>query len=420
MSPPRVVFDSVWKKFRRGERHDSLRDLIPSAVKTVLGRRTRAEDLADQEFWALRDVSFAVEPGQALGIIGPNGAGKSTTLKILTKILKPSRGRCEIRGRVGALIEIAAGFHPDLTGRENVFLQGAIMGMTRNDVAKTFDDIVEFANIGGFIDTPTKRYSSGMNARLGFAIAVHLHPDVLLIDEVLSVGDMAFQERCIERMRRFKRDGVAIVFVSHNLQAVAQLCEHAVYLRQTAQAAGLTAPVIDAYIQDGAARQTSDSREVTIEQAVLMQNGTPAAVCISPGALLTLRVRYNFREPMDNLTFGFIVYRSHDRLLVYDGNLSRSDLGTTGAAVGKFDINFDFRANLTRGHYFLECHVFHNPTQRFLSWLRPAAAFTVHETATHGGVADLAVHARVDTGPQFNVDTPAADAYELVETVGGR
>src|SRR5205085_2393212 len=183
-----------------------------------LSRRKTAS--AQNDFWALRDVSFEVPRGEALGVIGRNGAGKSTTLKILTKILKPTSGRSLVRGRVGALIEIAAGFHPDLTGRENVFLQGAVMGMKRADIVARFDDIVDFAGIASFIDTPVKRYSSGMNARLGFSIAANLQPDVMIIDEVLSVGDMAFQSRCVERMRQFLRDGVSVVFVSHNLQAV--------------------------------------------------------------------------------------------------------------------------------------------------------------------------------------------------------
>src|SRR5213082_2142763 len=194
-----VVFEGIWKKFRRGERHDSLRDLVP-ALARGLARRRRPLDLAEQEFWAVRDVSFEVGAGEALGIIGPNGAGKSTILKLLTKILRPTRGRVEMRGRVGALIEVAAGFHPDLTGRENVFLQGAVMGMKRAEIQMRFDEIVDFAGVSEFIDTPVKRYSSGMNARLGFSIAAHLMPDVLIIDEVLSVGDMAFQERCFERM----------------------------------------------------------------------------------------------------------------------------------------------------------------------------------------------------------------------------
>jgi lipopolysaccharide transport system ATP-binding protein len=231
MSSAAIVFDGVWKKFRRGERHDSLRDLIPALGRRMFGRARRGQ-LQKEEFWALTDVSFEVHAGEALGIIGPNGAGKSTTLKLLTRILKPTRGTCAVRGRVGALIEVAAGFHPDLTGRENIALQGAIMGMRRREIAKKLDEIVEFAGVRDFVDTPVKRYSSGMNARLGFSIAAHLRPDALIIDEVLSVGDMAFQERCVERMVDFKRQGAAIVFVSHNLEAVRRLCDNALHLQQ--------------------------------------------------------------------------------------------------------------------------------------------------------------------------------------------
>src|SRR5688572_26762426 len=215
MGEPRVVFDGVWKKFTRAERHDSLRDLIPAMVKRLARGHADPDRLAGQEFWAVRDVSFEVGAGEALGIIGRNGAGKSTVLKLLTRILKPTRGTCRVAGRSGALIEIAAGFHPDLTGRENIYLQGAIMGMRRREITARFDEIVEFAGVSTFIDTQVKRYSSGMNARLGFSIAAHLSPDVLLIDEVLSVGDRAFQEKCQARMKQFRADGVAIVFVSH-------------------------------------------------------------------------------------------------------------------------------------------------------------------------------------------------------------
>jgi len=193
MAEPAVRLDQVWKKFRGGERHDSLRDLVPAVARMLVGKsRTHEGQLSQDDFWALRDISFTVECGEAVGIIGPNGAGKSTTFKLLTRILKPTRGQCTVRGRVGALIEVAAGFHPDLTGRENIFLQGAVMHMKRREIARKFDDIVDFAGLHAFIDTPVKRYSSGMNARLGFAIAAHLEPQVLLIDEVLSVGDMAF------------------------------------------------------------------------------------------------------------------------------------------------------------------------------------------------------------------------------------
>jgi lipopolysaccharide transport system ATP-binding protein len=225
VSQATVVFDRVWKKFRRGERHDSLRDLVPSIARRILGR-THPHDLdSAQDFWAVKEVSFEVRPGEALGVIGPNGAGKSTILKLLTKILRPTRGACAVRGRIGALIEVSAGFHPDLTGRENIYLQGAVMGMRRAEIGTKFDAIVDFSGLSEFIDTPIKRYSSGMNARLGFSIAAHLNPEVLIIDEVLAVGDAAFQQRCYERIRALRANGVTLVFVSHNLAAVEALCD---------------------------------------------------------------------------------------------------------------------------------------------------------------------------------------------------
>lgn len=223
----RIVFDSVWKRFHRGPAHDTLRDLLPA----FLGRTRRNQGgLSTDDFWAVQDVSFDVKPGQALGIIGGNGAGKSTALKLLTGILQPTRGRIDVRGRIGALIEVSAGFHPDLSGRENVFLQGAIMGMPQELIRRRFDEIVEFSGIGPFIDTPVKRYSSGMNARLGFSIAVHLEPDVLIIDEVLSVGDASFQQQAFERIRNLVKSEIPVVMVSHQLDRVIELCSDCILL----------------------------------------------------------------------------------------------------------------------------------------------------------------------------------------------
>jgi len=233
VSDASVSFRHVWKKFRYGEVHNSLRDLIPALGRRLIrGRSPNARDLQSGDFWAVRDVSFEVRPGEAIGIIGPNGAGKSTVLKLLTRIVRPTRGGCSVHGRIGALIELSAGFHPDLTGRENVFLQGSIMGMHRREIAAKFDEIVEFAGIPDFIDTPVKRYSSGMHARLGFAIAAHLDPDVLIIDEVLAVGDAAFQQKAFARIAKMREQQVPLVVVSHQLDRIAQLCTKAILLNR--------------------------------------------------------------------------------------------------------------------------------------------------------------------------------------------
>lgn len=227
-----LIATEVWKKFRRGELHDSLRDLIPAAFQRLMGRAMKRSELGSEDFWALRDMSFKVSAGEALGIIGPNGAGKSTALKILTGIMRPDRGSVHIRGRLRALIEVAAGFHPDLTGRENIFLNGAILGMRTSEVAAKLDRIIDFSGIELALDTPIKRYSSGMIARLGFSVAAHMDPEVLLVDEILSVGDLSFQKKCYSFMEGLTERGVAVVFVSHNMPAITRLCPRTMVLDQ--------------------------------------------------------------------------------------------------------------------------------------------------------------------------------------------
>src|SRR6266480_1079896 len=193
MSEPIIIFDHVSKKFARGEQHTTLRDLIPALISSWWNKKQIDEQaLKGQEFWAVNDVSFSVPKGEALGIIGPNGSGKSTILKLLSGILRPDRGTYSVKGRLSALIEVGAGFHPDLTGRENIYLNGSILGMRRAEIEARFDEIVAFSELQEFLDTPVKRYSSGMYARLGFSVAAHVNPEVLLVDEVLSVGDSVF------------------------------------------------------------------------------------------------------------------------------------------------------------------------------------------------------------------------------------
>ena len=398
MGQPAVSFEGVSKKFKRGERHDSLRDLIPSIVRRLTSP-IRSGEITKDEFWAVENVSFAVEPGRALGIIGPNGAGKSTTLKLLTRILRPNRGHCQVRGRVGALIEVAAGFHPDLTGRENIFLQGAVMGMKRVEVIRKLDQIVEFAGVGEFIDTQVKRYSSGMNARLGFAIAAHLDPEVLIIDEVLSVGDAAFQEKCVQRMYAFKREGVAIVFVSHNLQAVSDLCDEVLFLRRRTEFMGPTAAGISAYVRSISTTRANDQRPVEISASLLTADGGAAPDVVSPGQPLRLRVKYKTSIPLPEFFVAFIVKRTTDQLLVYDGQFSSGELAVAPLAAGQsLTLEFGFTPNLTRGQYHIECHIVNQANQNFVGWLSPAGLLAVEERRTWGGVADLQVTPQLSDG----------------------
>ena len=225
-----IEVEGLSKKYRLGEyqaAYGTLRETMVHAVKRI----TRQEHhRAVEELWALRDVTFEVPEGQVLGVVGRNGAGKSTLLKILARIAAPTTGRAEIRGRVGSLLEVGTGFNQELTGRENIYLNGAILGMKRREIEQRYSDIVEFSGVEKFIDTPVKRYSSGMYVRLAFAVAAHFEPEILFVDEVLAVGDTEFQARCLGRMEDFGNSGRTVLFVSHNMQAVAQLCDRAILL----------------------------------------------------------------------------------------------------------------------------------------------------------------------------------------------
>jgi lipopolysaccharide transport system ATP-binding protein len=226
-----VEFNEVWKKFKKGEKFDSLRDSIPNFFRN-LTQKNKEIVLTEQEFWAVKDVNFTIPKGGVVGVMGPNGAGKSTILKLLSGIMSPTRGEMIINGRLSALIEVTAGFHPDLTGRENVYLNGTILGMKHREIDSKFDEIVAFSEIGDFIDTPVKRYSSGMYSRLGFSVAAHMDPEILIVDEVLSVGDVAFQAKCAQKMRDLLGSGATILLVSHQISLIQSLCKRALLLHQ--------------------------------------------------------------------------------------------------------------------------------------------------------------------------------------------
>ena len=235
MTAPVISVRDIGKKYRLGATlsHTVMRDAIVDGLKSLVRRRspddTRRQG-AEKDFWALRGVSFDVQQGEAIGIIGRNGAGKSTLLKILSQITDPTEGEIRIRGRVASLLEVGTGFHPELSGRENIFLNGAILGMTHAEIRRKLDEIVAFAGVEKFLDTPVKRYSSGMYVRLAFAVAAHLEPEILLVDEVLAVGDAEFQRRCLGKMSDVARSGRTILFVSHNMAAIENLCRRAVLL----------------------------------------------------------------------------------------------------------------------------------------------------------------------------------------------
>lgn len=269
MSEPIIQIENVGKAYRLGQvdvRHAMFRDVVLDLFKAPIRRLKQFGQPAkgDDLFWALRKVSFDVQRGEVVGIIGRNGAGKSTLLKILSRITEPTEGQVTLSGRVASLLEVGTGFHPELTGRENIYLNGTILGMTKAEIAKKFEEIVTFAEIEKFLDTPVKRYSSGMYVRLAFAVAAHLEPEILIVDEVLAVGDAAFQAKCIGKMKEVSQgDGRTVLFVSHNMAAVTRLCSRAVLLD-----AGSV--VVDTSAEEAAALYTSSGRS---QDTTLTSNG---------------------------------------------------------------------------------------------------------------------------------------------------
>jgi lipopolysaccharide transport system ATP-binding protein len=237
-------------KHQGSQSYTALRDVITNKAKSIFNSKSQILDSKSEEFWALNDVSFEIKQGDRVGIIGRNGAGKSTLLKVLSRIVMPTKGRITIDGRIASLLEVGTGFHPELTGRENVFLNGSILGMTKAEIKKKFDEIVAFAEVEKFLDTPVKRYSSGMYVRLAFAVAAHLEPEILIVDEVLAVGDAEFQKKCLGKMKDVSGEGRTVLFVSHNMAAIQNLCDKAIYLKNgQVQLIGESDKVISTYLK---------------------------------------------------------------------------------------------------------------------------------------------------------------------------
>jgi lipopolysaccharide transport system ATP-binding protein len=312
-----IKVDKLGKQYRLGAnraRHDTLRDLLSAGFKSLIRGSDRS---SKNSFWALQDVSFEIGHGENVGIIGLNGAGKSTLLKILSCITGPTTGKARIAGRVGALLEVGTGFHGELTGRENTFLYGAILGMSKREISKKFDAIVEFSEIKDFIDTPVKRYSSGMYVRLAFSVAAHLQPDILLLDEVLSVGDLPFQRKCIEFAKSLQKSNATILFVSHNMFSIKTMCKRVIYLKQGAlQFDGATDEGIAVYEKD-CHLSTLDWTENRPEEwpirmtdiALSDENGQAKAV-FEYGERMHLHLSYEARRSIENPNFIIAFVRS--------------------------------------------------------------------------------------------------------------
>ncbi|HJQ10477.1 MAG TPA: ABC transporter ATP-binding protein [Gemmatimonadaceae bacterium] len=389
MSEFALRLDHVFKRFRRGERHDSLRDLIPSLVKRAVSR-DRERALAPEEFWVLNDVSFDLRKGETLGIIGHNGAGKSTMLKHLSGIMEPTRGNIEVNGRLSALIEVGAGFHPDLTGRENVFLNGVILGMTRAEIKRKFDEIVDFAGLDEFIDTPVKRYSSGMYARLGFSVAAHLEPDILVIDEVLSVGDFAFQRKGIEKMRAIAKSGATVIFVSHNLQAVAEFCQRGILLEKGRVIAdGPTDQIVRRYLDTATSHaQRVIGGPVRIAATSIAGAGGQTGR-FAAGEKARISVSIQATAPTEKVAVVLDVFNSEFYEVF---NTSSERLGQpplTLAAGDRIDCDFDVELNLGPGTYYLGVYLYRYDIEHQYDHVFPATSFVVTSDRDTRGAANL-------------------------------
>jgi len=325
MSRPAISIQGLWKAYTLGQQNETLWNSLTHTLRHPWNS-LRAKWLGKEPFWALKEINLQVERGEVLGLIGSNGAGKSTLLKILGQIVKPSRGRVEFQGKLSALLEVGTGFHPDLSGRENVFLNGAILGMRRREIAARFDEIVEFSGVGKFIDTQVKRYSTGMRLRLAFSVSAHLNPDILLVDEVLAVGDAEFQNKCLGKMGAVAREGRTVLLVSHNLGAIEALCQRAICLHKGEIVLdGPAGGVIESYLSatsrldQQSAGPLLEAGAVRVAKITVRQNGAENPACLNTDLPLLVEIHFETTEPQDLLVGfdlltpeGVLIYRTMD------------------------------------------------------------------------------------------------------------
>jgi len=386
MSRPIIEVNNLSKCYKLGSIGATrLRDDAERLWKRMIGKAPKADT---QEFWALRDVSFEVQPGEVVGIIGRNGAGKSTLLKILSRITDPSSGGITLRGRVASLLEVGTGFHPDLTGRENVYLNGAILGMTKAEIRSKFDEIVAFAEIDKFIDTPVKRYSSGMYVRLAFAVAAHLEPEILIVDEVLAVGDQQFQNKCLGKMQDVSRHGRTVLFVSHNMGAIGALTTKALYLK--AGQFGLFSPtksVLQTYLNDGCSSSSEWRFERPSKHPMQIMR---VALRTEDGALCSefeaerpfvIELDYEIRSRISGAILEAYIFTADGIHLVTLGDRDHSSVGVQIRNPGRYRAQVTFQSKLLNtGTYLLKVNAGLRSTETYecIDVLR----FSVHDS-TH-------------------------------------
>jgi ABC-type polysaccharide/polyol phosphate transport system ATPase subunit len=343
-----ITFEDVSKRYDLGSRRASIQYLLPDVMGDWLAKRRMERSNGSKPYrvlWALKNVSFEVVEGEMLGLIGPNGAGKTTALSLLAGITSPTQGRITVRGRIGALIKLGAGFHPELTGRENVYLNGAILGLRKVEIDRMYNNIVEFSELGDFMETPVKRYSSGMYVRLGFSVSVHIRPDILLLDEILSVGDVSFQARCFNRIGEIRDTGATVILVSHNLHHISGFCDRVIYLNHgTIKSVGEPNKVLAEYNNDlmgqsGAASdndgshmdQVNGTGKISITNVSFYNRAWDEVTQIDSGDALTVRISYRCKEPVENPLLD-VVIRDSAR-----GNMFQATNRDFGCEFGRLD-----------------------------------------------------------------------------------
>lgn len=367
-----IEIEGLWKQYRLGERQSyvALRDILSDPLSAFRGK-------PKEEFWALKDINLKVKEGEVLGVIGKNGSGKSTLLKILTRITPPTKGQIKLHGRVASLLEVGTGFNPELTGRENIYLNGSILGMTRREIRRKFDEIVNFSGVEKFIDTPVKRYSSGMYVRLAFAVAAHLESEILLVDEVLAVGDMEFQKKCLSKMESLSKSGKSVFFVSHNLAAVQQLCTRSILLSQgELRAVGDIQSVIQAYTsQDsselGLMALTGPLETVVMIRSVSIQHKSPEAIL--PSEQIGIKVKLETTEKVPDFFTTLSIYAQSTRLLTIH------DTAKGAMLKGNVIVEYSLPAKLLRpGEYSIAVGGFSKSDGRWL-FATSVATFRISE-----------------------------------------
>ena len=422
MNDPIISVEDLGKKYslrhQRNERYTALRDVLTDKAKSLFRRNGGGAQSSREDFWALKNVSFDVKQGEVLGIIGRNGAGKTTLLKILSRITEPTEGRVRIRGRVASLLEVGTGFHPELTGRENIYLNGAILGMSKAEIKKKFDEIVAFAETEKFLDTPVKRYSSGMYVRLAFAVAAHLEPEILVVDEVLAVGDAEFQKKCLGKMEEVSQGGRTVLFVSHNMGAISGLCGRSLLLDFGSIAAtGRSDEVIELYLRGSAdssaasdARYTGGHSDAFFTRVAVLDDQMMPASNIDVRKDFFICLEYSLIRHITNIDAGIAVFNSAGNKVFFSAR-------HLSARNGRFSEAGHYRSLikipglfLTPGHYSVSAGLDVTNVQVFDHRIH-AITFQICETGSHAAIyagADLgSVLVQLDWQTEDNVGSEA-------------